>query len=78
MTSNLNKQGKTDMATYEIFNALNVNDVINMDGEQLTVVSKDNFKKSIELVMKSDNDYFSLFLNKQDRTITHEDGYYWH
>ena len=66
------------MATYEIFNALNVNDVINMDGEQLTVVSKDNFKKSIELVMKSDNDYFSLFLNKQDRTITHEDGYYWH
>ena len=66
------------MATYEIFNALNVNDVINMNGEQLTVISKDDFKKSIELVMKSDNDYFSLFLNKQDRTITHEDGYYWH
>ena len=66
------------MATYEIFNALNVNDVINMDGEQLTVISKDDFKKSIELVMKSDNDCFSLFLNKQDRTITHEDGYYWH
>ena len=66
------------MATYEIFNALNVNDVINMDGEQLTVVSKDEFKKSIELVMKSDNDCFSLFLNKQDGTITHEDGYYWH
>ena len=66
------------MATYEIFNALNVNDVITMDGEQLTVISKDGFKKSIELVMKSDNDLFSLFLNKQDRTITHEDGYYWH
>ena len=66
------------MATYEIFNALNVNDVINMDGEQLTVISKDDFKKSVELVMKSDNDSFSLFLNKQDRTITHEDGYYWH
>ena len=66
------------MATYEIFNALNVNDVINLDGEQLTVISKDDFKKSIELVMKSDNDRFSLFLNKQDRTITHEDGYYWH
>jgi hypothetical protein len=66
------------MATYEIFNALNVNDVINMDGEQLTVISKDDFKKSIELVMKSGNDYFSLFLNKQDRTITHEDGHYWH
>ena len=66
------------MATYEIFKALNVNDVINVDGEQLTVISKDNFKKSIELVMKSDNDRFSLFLNKQDRTITHEDGYYWH
>ena len=66
------------MATYEIFNALNVNDVINIDGEQLTVISKDEFKKSIELVMKSDNDHFSLFLNKQDRTIIHEDGYYWH
>lgn len=66
------------MATYELFNALNVNDVINMDGEQLTVISKDDFKKSIELVMKSDSDCFSLFLNKQDRTITHEDGYYWH
>ena len=66
------------MATYEIFNALNVNDAINMDGEQLTVISKGDFKKSIELVMKSDNDHFSLFLNKQDRTITHEDGYYWH
>ena len=66
------------MATYEIFNALNVNDVINMDGEQLTVISKDDFKKSIELVIKSDSDCFSLFLNKQDRTITHEDGYYWH
>ena len=66
------------MATYELFNALNVNDVITMNGEQLTVISKDDFKKSIELVMKSDNDLFSLFLNKQDRTITHEDGYYWH
>ena len=66
------------MATYEIFNALNVNDVIHMNGEQLTVISKDDFKKSIELVMKSDNDCFSLFLNKQDRTITHDDGYYWH
>lgn len=66
------------MATYEIFNALNVNDVITMNGEQLTVISKDDFKKSIELVMKSDNDCFSLFLNKQDRTITHDDGYYWH
>jgi len=66
------------MATYEIFNALNVNDVINMNGRQLIVISKYNFKKSIELVMKSDNDSFSLFLNKQDRTITHEDGYYWH
>lgn len=66
------------MATYELFNALNVNDVINMDGEQLTVISKDVFNKSIELVMKTENDCFSLFLNKQDRTITHEDGYYWH
>lgn len=66
------------MATYEIFNALNVNDVINMDGEELTVISKDEFKKSVELVMKSDSDCFSLFLNKQDRTITHDDGYYWH
>lgn len=66
------------MATYEIFNALNVNDVIAMNGEQLTVISKDDFKKSIELVMKSDSDCFSLFLNKQDRTITHDDGYYWH
>lgn len=66
------------MATYEIFNALNVNDVITMNGEQLIVISKDDFKKSIELVMKSDNDCFSLFLNKQDRTITHDDGYYWH
>ena len=66
------------MATYELFKALNVNDVIAMNGEQLTVISKDDFKKSIELVMKSDNDLFSLFLNKQDRTITHEDGYYWH
>lgn len=65
------------MATYEIFKALNVNDVITMNGEQLTVISKDEFNKSIELVMKSDNDCFSLFLNKQDRTITHDDGYYW-
>lgn len=66
------------MATYELFNALNVNDVITMNGEQLTVISKYDFKKSIEFVMKSDNDCLSLFLNKQDRTITHEDGYYWH
>ena len=66
------------MATYEIFKALNVNDVINMDGEQLTVISRDEFKKSIELVMKSDNDHFSLFFYIFDRTITHEDGYYWH
>ena len=66
------------MATYELFNALNVNDSILFNGEKLTVISKDEFKKSIELVMKSENDHFSLFLNKQDRTITHEDGYYWH
>lgn len=66
------------MATYELFNALNVNDEIAFNGEQYKVISKDEFKKSIELVMKSDRDCFSLFLNKQDRTTTHEDGYYWH
>lgn len=66
------------MATYELFNALNVNDSIVFNGEQLTVISKDEFKKSIEIVMKLDNDHFSLFLNKQDRTITHEDGYFWY
>lgn len=66
------------MATYELFNALNVNDTIVFNGEQLTVISKDNFKKSVEIVMKTENDYFSLFLSKQDRTITHEDGYFWY
>lgn len=66
------------MATYELYNALNVGDVTLVHGEECRVISKDEFKKSIELVMKSDNDCFSLFLNKQDRTITHEDGYYWH
>lgn len=66
------------MATYELFNALNVNDVITMNGEQLTVISKDEFKKSIELIIKTETDCFSLFLNKQNRTITHEDGYYRH
>lgn len=66
------------MATYELYNALNVGDVKLVHGEECTVISKDEFNKSIELVMKSDNDCFSLFLNRQDRTITHEDGYYWH
>ena len=66
------------MATYELYNALNVGDVKLVHGEECTVISKDEFKKSIELVMKSKSDCFSLFLNKQDRTITHEDGYYWH
>lgn len=66
------------MTTYELFNALNVNDTIVFNGEQLKVISKDEFKKSIELVIKTDNDCFSLFLDKQGRTITHEDGYYWY
>ena len=66
------------MATYELYNALNVGDVKLVHGEECTVISKYEFKRSIELVMKTDNDCFSLFLDKQDRTITHEDGYYWH
>ena len=66
------------MATYELYNALNVGDVKLVHGEKCTVIAKDEFEKSIELVMKSGNDCFSLFLDKQDRTITHEDGYYWH
>lgn len=41
------------------------------------ILSRDEFRNSIELVVKDyeGNDTYSLFLSKSDMTVTHEDGY---
>ena len=64
------------MAMFELLKALNENDQFHFFGKDTTVVSKDEYKKSIELVLKDSDDCYSIFLNKEDRTILHDDGFY--
>lgn len=65
------------MNTYNQFESLSVGDEACIESITYEVLDREEFKKSIELVVKdiTNNDTYSIFLNKADRTVTHEDGY---
>ena len=65
------------MSNYNAFNTAEVGDSFKVESIEYELISKDEFKNSIELVVKNftDNDVHSIFLDKNTLTITHEDGY---
>ena len=65
------------MSSYNTFNSAEVGDSFKVESIEYELISKDEFKKSIELIVKNltDNDVHSIFLDKTSLTVTHEDGY---
>ena len=65
------------MSNYNTFNSVEVGDSFKVDSIEYELISKDEFKNSIELVVKNftDNNVHSIFLDKTSLTVTHEDGY---
>ena len=65
------------MSSYNTFNSAEVGDSFKVESIEYELILKDEFKNSIELVVKNltDNDVHSVFLNKTSLTVTHEDGY---
>ena len=65
------------MSNYNTFNTAEVGDSFKVESIEYELISKDEFKNSIELVVKNftDNDVHSIFLDKKSLTVTHEDGY---
>lgn len=65
------------MSNYNAFNTAEVGDSFKVESIEYELISKDEFKNSIELVVKNstDNDVHSIFLDKTLLTVIHEDGY---
>ena len=65
------------MSNYNTFNSVEVGDSFKVESIEYELTLKDEFKNSIELVVKNltDNDVHSIFLDKTSLTVTHEDGY---
>lgn len=65
------------MSNYNAFNSATVGDSFKVESIEYELISKDEFKNSIELIVKNftDNDVHSIFLDKTSLTVTHEDGY---
>ena len=65
------------MSNYDTFNSVKVGDSFKVESIEYELISKDEFKNSIELIVKNftDNDVHSIFLDKTSLTVTHEDGY---
>ena len=65
------------MSNYNTFNSVEVGDSFKVESIEYELISKDEFKNSIELVVKNftDNDVHSIFLDKTSLTVIHEDGY---
>ena len=65
------------MNNYNTFNSAEVGDSFKVESIEYELISKDEFKKSIELIVKNFtvNDVHSIFLDKTSLTVTHEDGY---
>ena len=65
------------MSNYNTFNSAEVGDSFKVESIEYELISRDEFKNSIELIVKNltDNDVHSIFLDKTSLTVTHEDGY---
>ena len=65
------------MTNYNTFSSVEVGDSFKVESIEYELISKDEFKNSIELIVKNltDNDVHSIFLDKTSLTVTHEDGY---
>ena len=65
------------MNNYNVFNSVTVGDSFKVESIEYELIEREEFKNSIELVVKNftDNDVHSIFLDKTSLTVTHEDGY---
>lgn len=65
------------MNTYNRFEALNTGDEARIEATTYEVLEREDFKNTIELVVKdyTNNDTYSIYLDKVNKTVIHEDGY---
>lgn len=65
------------MNTYNQFEALTIGDEARIEAITYEVLDREEFKNSIELIVKdcTNNDTYSVYLDKNNQTVTHEDGY---
>ena len=65
------------MKTYNQFEALNIGDESRIEAVTYKVLDREEFKNTIELVVKdyTKKDTYSIYLNKINQTVVHEDGY---
>ena len=65
------------MNTYNQLEALNIGDEARIEAITYEVLDREEFKNTIELVVKdyTNNDIYSVYLDKINKTVIHEDGY---
>lgn len=65
------------MNTYNQFEALNIGDEARIEAVTYEVLDREEFKNTIELVVKdyTNKDTYSIYLDKINQTVIHEDGY---
>lgn len=65
------------MNTYKQFEALTIGDEARIEAITYEVLDREEFKNTIELIVKdhTNNDTYSIYLDKNNQTVTHEDGY---
>ena len=65
------------MNTYNQFEVLNICDEALIEATTYEVLDREEFKNTIELVVKdyTNNDIYSIYLDKINQTVIHEDGY---
>lgn len=65
------------MNTYNQFEVLAIGDEARIEAITYEVLDREDFKNTIELVVKdyTNKDTYSVYLDKNNQTVTHEDGY---
>lgn len=65
------------MNTYNQFEVLTIGDEVRIEAITYEVLDREEFKNTIELIVKdyTNNDTYSIYLDKNNQTVTHEDGY---
>lgn len=65
------------MNTYNQFEALSIGDEARIESITYEILDREDFKNTIELVVKdyTNNDIYSIYLDKNNQTVIHEDGY---
>lgn len=77
MHTKTHNEGSNTMNTYNQFEALTIGDEARIEAITYEILDREDFKNTIELIVKdyTNNDTYSVYLDKNNQTVTHEDGY---